>query len=80
MARKCVKTHISGANATCPVCGGGFTPKRRWQTFCSSQCRKVNWAASKRTGAYIDVRQVLAGIRADLDAVMNHLGVERGKS
>lgn len=79
MARNMRQNALSGANARCPVCRAKFVKHRAWQTFCSQKCRKANWSLIKRTGAYIDVRQVLAGIRTDLDRVMRHLGVTKGE-
>lgn len=76
MARKCVSTHFSGANATCPVCLSMFEKTRPWQAFCSDVCRKAYWRMTKRTGAYVDIRKVLASIQADLAAIKSHLGLK----
>lgn len=32
-------THFPGTSATCVACGGQYEQARRWQRFCSIDCR-----------------------------------------
>jgi len=62
--------------STCPVCGAGYAKYRRWQTFCSTKCRKQAWILNHRTGAYTDVRKDISEIKLILSRIEEKLGMK----
>lgn len=66
-------THFSGANATCPVCGGGFIKSRSWSQFCSDKCRKAFHKNSNKAGVDFSVRRAFARIESELSEIKSML-------
>jgi len=44
------------AEKSCLCCEEIFKPKRRWQRFCSPECRLIFWAANKFYKAFCEGR------------------------
>ncbi len=56
--------HCDSAQAEmrpCPYCSGMFTPKRRWETFCSSKCRTAFDVDFGAQGHVASVRKINRG-------------------
>lgn len=45
----------------CPYCQGMFTPKRRWEAFCSSKCRTAYDVDFGAQGTVASVRKISRG-------------------
>lgn len=67
------KKAATGKEAACQKCGRKFNPTRKWQSYCSSKCRKLAWL---RKEAKIEI---LDDHEARLRAIEAKIGIKKGK-
>jgi hypothetical protein len=57
-------SNVTTQQKACPICGATFTPRTKWNRYCSRRCRYKDWV-SKHPRDLVKMREQVAKYRVE---------------